>query len=101
MAHIDNNPSHKRHNEGKKKDHAKNLFTALQKTPISRRMAATEIGCTDQTYMVTQFVYDWIRQGKAQVIGQIRCTRSGRKVEAITTDPDLFKDSADNQLNLF
>ncbi len=84
-----------------KKQDAKNLFKALYKKPLSRRMAATAIGYTDQTYMVTQNIYDWIKQGKAQVIGVIKCNRSGRKVEKITTNPELFISSSTNQLNLF
>jgi hypothetical protein len=44
-------------------------------------------------------IYDWIKQGKAYVIGKMKCTRSGRYVEAITTNPKLFPKSA--QLNLF
>ncbi len=85
----------------KKKEYAKRLFSAFQKEPLSRRMGATEIGFTDQTYMVTQFVYDWIKQGKAEVIGKIKCTRSGRNVEKITTNPELFISKFSNQLNLF
>jgi hypothetical protein len=64
-------------------------------------MVATELGYTDQTYMVTQFIYDWIKQGKAMVIGVIKCNRSGRIVEAVTTNPELFPKSNNNQLTLF
>jgi hypothetical protein len=84
-----------------KKDYAKELYNLLYKKPLSRRMVATELGFTDQTYMVTQFIYDWIKQGKAMVIGVIKCSRSGRKVEAITTNPELFPKSNDNQLKMF
>ena len=83
-----------------KKEYAKKLFKALS-TPQSRRMAATQLGFIDQTYMVTPHILKWIKQGKAQVIGVIRCSRSGRKVEKITTNPELFISSSTNQLNLF
>lgn len=92
---------HKRQSKDTKKDYAKKLFEVFFNEPLSRRMAATKIGYTDQTYMVTQFVYDWIKQGKAQVIGVIKCNRSGRFVEAITTNPELFKANNNNQLSLF
>jgi hypothetical protein len=82
-----------------KKGYTKELFKLLYKKTLSRRMAATELGFTDQTYMVTPFILDWIKQGKAAVIGVIKCNRSGRIVQAITTNPDLFPKS--NQLELF
>ena len=78
-----NNPNafqHKRQGQDKEKEYVKQLFKLLQKQPLSRRMAATLVGFPDQTYMVTQFIYDWIKQGKAQVIGSIKCKRSGRFV---------------------
>lgn len=84
-----------------KNDYAKELYNLLYKKPLSRRMVATELGYTDQTYMVTQFIYDWIKQGKAMVIGGIKCSRSGRIVEAITTNPELFPKSNNNQLTMF
>jgi hypothetical protein len=84
-----------------KKDYAKELYDLLYKKPLSRRMVATELGYTDQTYMVTQFIYDWIKQGKAMVIGGIKCSRSGRIVEAVTTNPELFPKSNNNQLTMF
>lgn len=84
-----------------KKDYTKELYNLLYKKPLSRRMVATELGFTDQTYMVTQFIYDWIKQGKAMVIGNIKCSRSGRFVEAITTNPELFPKSNNNQLKMF
>jgi hypothetical protein len=99
-----NSPSsnlHKEQSEDKKTDTLKALYSTLYKKPLSRRMAATEIGFPDQTYMVTQAVNDWIKQGKAQVIGAIKCSRSGRLVEAITTNPKLFRPTDDNQLRLF
>lgn len=98
MKNTNHNP-HKRQGQDTKKKYANKLFKVLYKEPLSRRMAATNIGFTDQTYMVTQFIYDWIKQGKAQVIGVIKCNRSGRNVESITTNPELFEKS--NQLKLF
>ena len=99
MKNTNSNPLHKRQKQDTNKEYAKQLFKVLYDEPLSRRMAATKIGFTDQTYMVTQFIYDWVKQGKAQVIGVIRCSRSGRKVESITTNPELFEKS--NQLELF
>ncbi len=84
-----------------KKDYTKELYNLLYNKPSSRRMVATELGFTDQTYMVTQFIYDWIKQGKAMVIGNIKCSRSGRFVEAVTTNPELFPKSNNNQLTMF
>lgn len=83
-----------------KESEAQKLFNALLNKPLSRRMVATEIGYPDQTYMVTQIIYDWLEAGRAQVIGKIKCERSGRMVEAISTNPNLFKKQS-NQLNLF
>ncbi|SKB35104.1 hypothetical protein [Maribacter arcticus] len=82
-----------------KKAYAKRLFDILFKQSQSRRMAATELGYADQTYMVTQLISDWIKQGKAAVVGHIKCNRSNRWVEAVTTNPELFPKS--NQLELF
>ncbi|MEN2282220.1 hypothetical protein AAGF08_08780 [Algoriphagus sp. SE2] len=92
---------HKRQGQYTKREYAKKLFDILYKKPLSRRMAATQLGFPDQTYMVTQFVYDWIKQGKAQVIGAIKCSRSGRFVGAISTNPELFKVKNNSQLTLF
>ncbi|MGJ8685765.1 MAG: hypothetical protein ACSHWW_14130 [Nonlabens sp.] len=75
------------------------LFNLLFDEPCSRRMAATKLGYTDQTYMVTQTIYDWIKEGRAAVVGQIKCHRSNRLVQSITTNQDLFPKS--NQLTLF
>lgn len=90
-----------RQGKGTKREYAKELFKLLKKHPLSRRMAATMVGFPDQTYMVTQLIYDWIKQGKAQVIGVIKCTRSGRMVEAVSTNKDLFTSPDRNQLKLF
>ncbi len=87
------------HGKNTKLEYAKALYRLLFRESLSRRMAATELGYIDQTYMVTQFIYDWIKEGKAAVVGQILCERSGRMVEAITTNPELFPKS--NQLVLF
>ena len=84
-----------------KNDYTKELYDLLYSKPYSRRMVATELGFPDQTYMVTQFIFDWIKNGKAKVIGVIKCSRSGRKVEAITTNPKLFAKSDNNQLTMF
>lgn len=84
-----------------KREYSKDLFLLLKKHPLSRRMAATMVGFPDQTYMVTQLIYDWIKEGKAQVIGAVKCTRSGRKVEAVSTNKDLFTSPISNQLKLF
>jgi hypothetical protein len=81
-------------------EYHKELFQLLMERPLSRRMAATELGFKDQTYMVTPHIVRWIRQGKAKVIGMIKCTRSGRLVEAITTNPDLFPKETKNQLEI-
>lgn len=86
------------HLKDSKSELSKALYSILYKMPQSRRMAATETGYPDMTYMVTNPVKRWIEQGRAQVIGSIRCSRSGRKVEAVTTNPELFKQ--DNQLKL-
>lgn len=80
---------------------AKQLFQILYKRPISRRMSATELGYTDMTFMVTQIIYDWIKSGKAQVVGRIRCTRSERFVEAVTTNPKYFKNKFNNHLETY
>jgi len=100
MEYTNNNP-HKRQGKDTKNNYAKQLFNALYDKPISRRMAATEIGFTDQTYMVTQLIYDWIKQGKAQIVGKAKCSRSGYLVDKVTTNPDLFISNKSNQLDLF
>ncbi len=82
-----------------KKANKTQLFNLLHKKPLTRRMAATQLGFPDQTYMVTQYISDWITQDKAMVIGVIKCERSGRTVQAITTDPNLFPQT--NQLKMF
>lgn len=89
---MDKNQSNspKRNNgQGTKKENGKQLFEVL-KTPQSRRMAATELGYTDQTYMVTNPVKRWLNDGRAQIIGVIKCARSGRFVQKVTTNRDLF-----------
>ena len=67
------------------------LFKLLKQRPMSRRMAATELGFKDQSYMVTQLFFDWIKQGRAYVVGSIICERSGRKVQGVTTNKELAK----------
>jgi hypothetical protein len=93
------NTASKRHNEDSKKCYKIELFKILYNKPMSRRMSATELGFADQTYVVTQSIFDWSKEGKAHVVGSIKCSRSNRFVEAITTNPELFPKS--NQLNLF
>jgi hypothetical protein len=82
-----------------KKYYTKELYNLLYKETLSRRMAATKLGFTDQTYMVTPHIIKWLKQGKAAVVGSIKYSRSGHKVESISTNPDLFPKS--NQLKLF
>ena len=94
-----NTSNHSSQNKDTKKEYTKKLYNTLYSMPISRRMAATKVGFPDQTYMVTQFIFDWIKQGKAAVVGHVKCTRSGRWVEGVTTNPDLFLKT--NQLNMF
>lgn len=69
------------------------LLEILYIKPMSRRMAATELGYTDQTYMVTQNILDLIAQGRAAIVGSIKCTRSNEFVQAVTSDPELFPKS--------
>lgn len=85
--------------KGIKSERTTSLYNILFERPKSRRMAATELGYPDQTYMVTRTICEWIKKGKAQVVGSIRCERSTRLVEGITTNPDLFIDPI--QLVLF
>jgi len=73
-----------------KEKYIKRVYKILYEQPMSRRMAISKAGYPDQSFLITQSVYDWIKQGKACVIGQIRCTRSGKLVECITTNPSLF-----------
>lgn len=80
-----------------KEKYIQRVFNILHKNAMSRRMAITKAGYPDQTYLITQSVYDWIKQGKACVIGQIRCSRSGKLVECITTDPSLFINSKNDK----
>jgi hypothetical protein len=96
-----NSPLHKRQDKANKKNDAQLLFDILYQKPISRRMAATSLGYIDLTYMVTQPVVDLIKAGKAQVVGVIRCVRSGRMVEAVTTNPKFFKKRIKRQLEIF
>lgn len=82
-------------------NYANSLFDILYEKPKSRRMAATELGFTDQTYMVTKQIFEWIQTGKVQVVGYIRCSRSGKIVEAVSSNPIFFIDNNDRQLRLF
>jgi hypothetical protein len=89
-------------NKCTKKDDAQRLFDILFQKPISRRMAATLLGYEDQTFMVTQSIYDWIEEGKVQVIGLIKCERSGQFVQGVTNNPKYFtKPTPPTQFYLF
>lgn len=90
MKNTNNNPLSNSKAKDTKEKYIQRAFMAFYKQPMSRRMAITKAGYPDLTYMITQSVNDWIKQGKACVIGQIRCTRSGKLVECITTNPSLF-----------
>lgn len=92
---------HKRQGKDTQKSDAERLFDTLYSKPISRRMAATGLGYLDQTYMVTQLINDWIKEGKAQVTGKVRCTRSRRYVQGVTTNPQNFTKSVQTQFTLF
>ncbi|MGO3183158.1 MAG: hypothetical protein ACTIJ9_10030 [Aequorivita sp.] len=91
----------KRQVQDTKEKEVKQLYKILYKKPISRRMAATELGYTDQTYMVTQNILDMIESGRAQVVGRIKCERSQNFVEAVTTNPAYFRSRNDNSLKTF
>jgi hypothetical protein len=101
---IHNLPNGSGKNTGKKtkKNEAQRLFDILNGKPISRRMAATLLGYEDQTFMVTQSIYDWIEEGKVQVIGLIKCERSGQFVQGVTNNPKYFtKPTPPTQFYLF
>lgn len=80
---------------------AKKVHDVLYDGPISRRMAATRVGFPDQTFMVTQFIDVLLKSGKAQIVDKIRCKRSNKLVQGITTNPKYFKKIYTNQLRLF
>lgn len=94
-----NNKAHIRHFQDKEKQ-AQKLYNILKKG-MSRRMAATELGNTDMTYTVTQNIKDWLKDGRAQIIGCMRCERSKRWVEKVTTDKEQFNEKTTNQLKMF
>ena len=73
-----------------KEKREKQIRVILHARPITRRMAATELGYPDQTFMVTQNIFDLIVSGRAQVVGKMRCERSGHFAEAITSNPKHF-----------
>lgn len=100
MKNQNNNLNSIRCSEDKEKE-AKKLYNILFKKAMSRRMAATKLGYADMTYMVTQNISDWLNDGRAQVIGVIKCERSHRFVEKITTNPKLFIKQYSNQLTMF
>jgi hypothetical protein len=77
------------------------LYKLLLIKPISRRMAATELGKIDQTFSVTGAVSEWLKNGKAQVVKMARCERSNEIVGFVTTNSALFVLPETNQLDLF
>lgn len=79
----------------------RNLYKLFFTKPMSRRMAVTELGKPDQTYTITNQVNEWITNGRAQIVKISKCERSGRFVEFITTNPELFVLPETNQLDLF
>ena len=84
--------------EKKKRDLTKKLFSLLKIEPSSRRMAVTLLGFPDQTYLITNQIFEWLINGKAQIVGKFKCKRSGRLVQFITTDENLF--SEDTQFKI-
>jgi hypothetical protein len=88
------------HDQGRyfKNNYSNKLFDLLYEEPLTRRMAATRLGFVDQTYMVTQLISDWIKEDKARVVGRMKCSRSNRIVEAVTTNPNFFKQNTLVQL---
>lgn len=96
-----NSPSFDEGGKNKKRNVEKELFKLLFKRPISRRMAATELGFPDQTFMVTDTIKNWLNYGKAEIVGTIKCKRSGKFVQAVSTNPKLFRKSSYNQSKLF
>src|SRR5690348_9770629 len=83
-----------------KEKREKQLHKILFERPITRRMAATQMGYPDQTYMVTQLIFDLIKSGRVQVVGKMKCERSPRIVEAITSNPEYFRKKDDNRVIL-
>ena len=84
-----------------KGDYTRQLYKTLFQKPMSRRMAVTELGKPDQTYTITNQVNEWLKNGRAQIIKIAKCERSGRFVEFITTNPELFVFPKTNQFDLF
>ena|SRR5690554_6076519 len=84
-----------------KEKREKQLCKILFARPITRRMAATQMGYPDQTFMVTQLMFDLIKDGKAQVVGQMRCERSTKIAEAVTSNPEYFRKKDDNRVILW
>ena len=72
------------------KNLSKELYNVFFNEPMSRRMAVTVLGKTDQTYAITNQVNEWLKTGRAQVIKIARCERSGRLVEFVATNPKDF-----------
>lgn len=97
-----NQTPNQRQGKDSKMTRSAKLFRLLKTSPISRRMAATALGYTDMTYMVTDDIKAWLMLGKAEVVCHVKCTRSGRRVQGVTTNEDLFiSKNGSNQLSLF
>lgn len=101
MRNQNNNPINKSKGKSTKESDRKRIEQELKDRPMTRRMLATYIGYTDQTFMVTQAVRDLIKLGNAQVIGKMKCERSNHLAQVVTTDPHLFNNICSNQLSLF
>ncbi len=100
MENQNNKPS-KRQIKDTENNFNNDLYELLYKQTLSRRTAVTLLGYPDQSFKITQIVIDWIKEGKAMVIGRVKCSRSGRLVGGITTNPSLFPKDNTNQLKLF
>ena len=71
---------------------------------MTRRMLATELGYTDQTFMVTQDIEDLRELGKVFEIGKKRCERSQpnktNRAMYLTSDPNKSTCEPTNQTAL-
>jgi hypothetical protein len=101
MENNQRNSPQRNHGQDTKNDILRRTYRALFEKPKSRRMVATEIGYTDQTFMVTKPILDLIKSGRAQVVGMMKCSRSGEFVQAVTTNPAYFEIPKYKQGELF